>query len=99
MGTRADSLPNDLEGLLALAAQVIAERDAAIAERETAIKERDAERATIERSVVWANSRICQEASVRDSILGHHCHIGPNATLAGRSVLGDKSAVTGYSRL
>jgi hypothetical protein len=45
VSTTADSLPNDLESLRALAAQVIAERDAAIAERETAIKERDAERA------------------------------------------------------
>ena len=44
MSTTADSLPNDLESLRALAAQVIAERDAAIAEREAAIKERDAER-------------------------------------------------------
>src|ERR1700754_309458 len=43
--TTADSLPNDLESLRALAAQVIAERDAAIAEREAAIRERDAERA------------------------------------------------------
>ena len=41
----ADSLPNDLESLRALAAQVIAERDAAFAEREAAIKERDAKRA------------------------------------------------------
>jgi uncharacterized protein (DUF3084 family) len=41
----ADSLPNDLESLRALATQVMAERDAAIAEREAAIKERDAERA------------------------------------------------------
>jgi len=38
VSTTADSLPNDLESLRALAAQVIAERDAAI-------KERDAERA------------------------------------------------------
>src|SRR5580704_3781269 len=45
VSTTADSLPNDLESLRALAAQVIAERDAAIAEREAAIKERDAERA------------------------------------------------------
>jgi hypothetical protein len=45
VSTTADSLPNDLENLRALAAQVIAERDAAIAEREAAIKERDAERA------------------------------------------------------
>jgi hypothetical protein len=34
----ADSLPNCHESLRALAAQVIAERDAAIAEREAAIK-------------------------------------------------------------
>jgi len=45
VSTTAESLPNDLESLRALAAQVIAERDAAIAEREAAIKERDAERA------------------------------------------------------
>ena len=45
MSATTDSLPNDLESLRALAAQVIAERDAAIAEREVAIKERDAERA------------------------------------------------------
>ena len=45
VSTTADSLPKDLESLRALAAQVIAERDAAIAEREAAIKERDAERA------------------------------------------------------
>ena len=38
VSTTADSLPNDLESLRALTAQVIAERDAAI-------KERDAERA------------------------------------------------------
>jgi hypothetical protein len=36
-----DSLPNDLESLRVLAAQAIAERDAAIAEREAAIKERE----------------------------------------------------------
>jgi len=45
VSTTAESLPNDLESLRALAAQVIAERDAAIAEREATIKERDAERA------------------------------------------------------
>jgi transposase len=45
VSTMADSLPNDLESLRTLAAQVMAERDAAIAEREAAIKERDAERA------------------------------------------------------
>jgi len=45
VSTTTDSLPNDIESLRALAAQVIAERDVAIAERAAAIKERDAERA------------------------------------------------------
>jgi hypothetical protein len=40
-GGTTDSLPNDLESLRALAAQVIAERDVAIAECEMAIKQRD----------------------------------------------------------
>jgi NDP-sugar pyrophosphorylase family protein len=57
------------------------------------------EHATVEASIVWANSRISQEAVVRRSILGRHCHIGRNATLEGGVVLGDKSSVTDYSRL
>ena len=57
------------------------------------------EHATVEASIVWANSRISQEAVVRRSILGRHCHIGRNATLDEGVVLGDKSSVTDYSRL
>ena len=45
VSTTADSLPNDIESLRALALKAIAERDVAIAERAAAIKERDAERA------------------------------------------------------
>ncbi len=37
------------------------------------------EHATIEHSIVWANSRISQEAMVRPSILARHCHIGRSA--------------------
>jgi transposase len=44
VSTTADSLPNDLESLRALALKAVAERDVAIAERKAAIKERDAER-------------------------------------------------------
>ena len=55
------------------------------------------ENATIEQSIVWANSRVSQEAVVRRSILGRHCHIGRNATVGNGVVLGDKSAVTDYS--
>ena len=45
MSTTADSLPQDIESLRALARKAIAERDIAMAEREVALKERDAERA------------------------------------------------------
>jgi NDP-sugar pyrophosphorylase family protein len=57
------------------------------------------EHAVVERAIVWANSRISQEAVVRGSILGRHCHIGRNASVENGVVLGDKSAVTDYSRL
>ena len=50
-------------------------------------------------AIVWANSRIGQEAVVRRSILGRHCHIGRNALVEDGVVLGDKSVVTDYSRL
>ena len=53
---------------------------------------------TVERSIVWADTRISQEAVVRQSILGRHCHVGRNATVA-NIVLGDKSQITDYSRL
>jgi NDP-sugar pyrophosphorylase family protein len=57
------------------------------------------EHASIERAIVWANTRISQDATVKNSILGRHCHIGRNATIDDGVVLGDKSVVTDYSRL
>jgi mannose-1-phosphate guanylyltransferase len=57
------------------------------------------EHASVEHAIVWANTRISQEASVRWSILGRHCHIGRSATIEDGIVLGDKSVVTDYSRL
>jgi NDP-sugar pyrophosphorylase family protein len=57
------------------------------------------EHATLERAIVWPNSRISQEAVVRASIVGRHCHIGRSAMVEGGVVLGDKSVVTDYSRL
>jgi NDP-sugar pyrophosphorylase family protein len=56
------------------------------------------EHAVVEQSIVWANTRIGQEAVVRHAILGRHCHIGRNAALDHGLVLGDKSSVTDYSR-
>ena len=57
------------------------------------------EHASIERAIVWANTRVSQEAIVRSSILGRHCHIGRNAVVEDGVVLGDKSVVTDYSKL
>ena len=57
------------------------------------------EHAHLDHSIVWANSRVSQEAVVRRSILGRHVHVGRSATVADGVVLGDKSVVTDYSRL
>jgi mannose-1-phosphate guanylyltransferase len=57
------------------------------------------ENATIEQAIVWANTRISQEALVRRSIVGRHCHVGRNAAIENGVVLGDKSVLTDYSRL
>jgi NDP-sugar pyrophosphorylase family protein len=57
------------------------------------------EQASVDQSIVWANSRISQEAVVRRSILGRQCHIGRNATVEDHVVLGDKSVITDYSRV
>ncbi len=57
------------------------------------------EHAVLEHAIVWANTRISQDAIVRHSILGRHCHIGRSALVENGVVLGDKSVVTDYSRL
>jgi NDP-sugar pyrophosphorylase family protein len=57
------------------------------------------EDAVVERSIVWASSRVGRDAVVREAILGRHCHVGRNAIIDGKVVLGDKSALTDYSRL
>ena len=56
------------------------------------------EHVVLERSIIWANTRVCQDAVVRRSILGRHCHVGRSATVDD-VVLGDKSVVTDFSRL
>jgi mannose-1-phosphate guanylyltransferase len=57
------------------------------------------EHAVVEHAIVWANTRISQEAVVRRSIVGRHCHIGRSATVEDGVVLGDKSVLTDYTRL
>ncbi|OFW30868.1 MAG: hypothetical protein A3H97_19055 [Acidobacteria bacterium RIFCSPLOWO2_02_FULL_65_29] len=57
------------------------------------------EHATVAQSILWANTRICQDALVSQSILGRQCHVGRSATIENGVVLGDKSVVTDFSRL
>ena len=57
------------------------------------------EAAVIEDSIIWPNGWIGREAHVRGSILGRNCHIGRNAVVSTGAVLGDKTAVTDYSKL
>jgi NDP-sugar pyrophosphorylase family protein len=57
------------------------------------------EHATVDRSIVWADTRVSQDAIVRNSILGRSCHVGRNAIVDNGAILGDKSVVTDYSTL
>jgi NDP-sugar pyrophosphorylase family protein len=56
------------------------------------------EHAVVDHAIVWANTRISQEAIVRRSIVGRHCHIGRNVIVEDGAVLGDKSVLTDYTR-
>jgi NDP-sugar pyrophosphorylase family protein len=57
------------------------------------------EHAVIEQAIVWANTRVSQDAVVRQSIVGRHCHIGRSAVVEDGAILGDKSVLTDYSRV
>lgn len=52
--------------------------------------------ARVEDSILWADTRVSEEAVVSGSILGVSGFVGPGARLAG-AVLGDKSTVAAYS--
>ena len=57
------------------------------------------EDARVQGAIVWANSRIGEEAAVADAILGRHCHVGRGASVGPGAVVGDKSVLTDYSRV
>ena len=59
---------------------------------------KDKPRRRLEAAIVWQNTRIGREASVRDALLGRNCHIGRSVSVNGGAVLGDKSALTDYTR-
>ena len=56
------------------------------------------EKAVIENSVVWSHTRISNSAAVTNSIIGRSCHIGRNVSVSKGAVLGDKTALTDYTK-
>jgi NDP-sugar pyrophosphorylase family protein len=57
------------------------------------------EGADLRDTIVWPNSRIGQSAVVDGPIIGRNCHVGRNAVLKGRSVLGDKTLLTDFTTI
>jgi len=47
-------------------------------------------------SILWAHTRISEDAAVSEAILGVSSFVGPGARLSG-AVLGDKSTVAAHS--
>lgn len=56
------------------------------------------EDAVVDASIVWANTWISREATVRGAIVGRQCHVGRSASVEPGTVLGDKSVLTDYTR-
>jgi NDP-sugar pyrophosphorylase family protein len=55
--------------------------------------------ARLQNTIVWANTRIGQNAVIDGPILGRNCHIGRNVVISGTAVLGDKTALTDYTHM
>src|SRR5207247_4483621 len=54
------------------------------------------EHAHIHHAIVWANTRVCQDAVIDGSIVARHCRVGRRALVEHGVVLGDQSVVTDY---
>lgn len=57
------------------------------------------EKATIENSVIWSHTRVAASAEISGAVIGRSCHIGRNAIVSEDSVLGDKTALTDYTKV
>ncbi len=55
------------------------------------------ERAVVDGAILWPHTWVDSEARIGAAIAGRHCHFGRNVEI-GDALLGDKSAVTDYSR-
>ena len=57
------------------------------------------ESADLQDTIVWPNSRIGQSAVVHGPIIGRNCHVGRDAVLKGRALLGDKTQLTDFTSI
>jgi NDP-sugar pyrophosphorylase family protein len=57
------------------------------------------EDANLRDTIVWPNTRISQSAVVHGPIIGRNCHVGRNAVMKGRSVIGDKTQLTDFTTI
>jgi mannose-1-phosphate guanylyltransferase len=57
------------------------------------------EEARVAASIIWPNSRIGQHADIENAILARNCHVGRNVVVRAPVVLGDKTALTDYTRI
>ncbi len=56
------------------------------------------EGASVDRAILWPHCRVGRDAVVRQAIVGRNCHLGRNVTVNSGAVLGDRTALTDYSR-
>ena len=57
------------------------------------------ENAVVKDSVIWSHSRISSRATIEGSILARSCYVGKNVFVSRKSVLGDKTSLTDYTRV
>ncbi len=55
--------------------------------------------ARVDGAIFWSNGRVGQEAVVADAIAGRNVHVGRGTTVGPGAVLGDKTAITDYSKV
>jgi NDP-sugar pyrophosphorylase family protein len=57
------------------------------------------EQALVDGAILWPHTRVDTEARVAEAVIGRHCHVGRHASVGDGVILGDKSALTDYSRI
>ena len=57
------------------------------------------EGAVVEGAILWPNCRVGRDAVVRDAIVGRNCHVGRSVTVNPGAVLGDRTALTDFTRV